>query len=117
MSCPTESHKIDEFDKKPKYDVSEVTYAPKGVKILKAVKIYQGKDSKEKMDLEKMLGQAADNTPVDSAWGEECGCNTTCGCDDNIPCKCDKYTCRYCPCVSECSCEDDNDPCRCQNYC
>jgi hypothetical protein len=118
MSCPTESHKIDEFDKKPKYAVSETTYASKGVNILKAVKIYQGKDSEEKVKLEDLLGQAVEGSPVDSAWGE---CKNDCNCESvkrsgsrqllngySIPeesnCPCDIN----CPCDSHCGTNDNS---------
>ena len=83
MSCPAESHKIEEFEKK-KYEGSDTpNYRPNGVKIIKAVKLYSQKDdNKAKMKLEELLGQsAAGNGFIDSAWGCKCECKYYCKCE------------------------------------
>jgi hypothetical protein len=133
MSCPTESHKIEDFEKKPKYNNSETTYAPKGVRILKAVKIYQGKDRKERMELEKLLGQAVGDIVNDSAWGcppncgcdknfddTKCDCNPQCHCESH--CSCDSECKKHCACVGDCACVkhwqcECHKDCRCDKEC
>jgi len=132
MSCPAESHKLEEFEKK-KYESSDTTgyrpkggYQPNGVKIIKAVRLYsQKEDNKTKMKLEELLGQALiEDQLIDSALGNKCRCEgvdvkkvdresyigwggqpvsgSCCSCD-KVKCSCDSK----CDCDSKCKCEDD----------
>ena len=87
MSCPTESHTLDEFESdSPKYESRQVSGIRKRVSELE-IKIYdavrlksreeKNDDYKSKIELESLLEQSINNVGfVDSAWG--CGCNPEC---------------------------------------
>lgn len=116
MSCPAESHKLEEFEKK-KYESSDTSiYRPNGVRIIKAVKLYSQKEgNKTRMKLEELLGQTLnENTLVDSA-SRTFGCDPQCDCNRERHCDCDNK-CNHCSCVSDCRCDNDT-KCHCQNVC
>lgn len=125
MNCPNESHKIEETEKREKYqterqpDLREYV-AGAGIKILKAVRLYSSNEKEEKdsakMKLETLLGQSAiGNGFDDSAWGDRCGCQNVsrsevkheiytgdiCTCD-KVKCTCDDV----CRCESDCGCDN-----------
>ena len=122
MTCPTESHRLEEFTKKSNYENSDTPiYRPNGVKIIKAVKLYSSNQKKQtKMKLEKLLGQSVNEIGfIDSAWGcdeDYCHCEKVtksetkhetyrgdiCTCD-KVKCSCDNV--RHCQCTDHCYCE------------
>jgi hypothetical protein len=84
MSCTAESHKLEDFEKKVYERRSSDTndYRPKGIKIIKAVKLYSEKDVRKetRMKLEELLGKSVTgNEFTDSAWG--CPCKNNCSSD------------------------------------
>ena len=122
MNCPAESHKIEEIEKKEKYQTKRqpgLREYGAGVKILKAVRLYssneKGEKDSTKMKLEELLGQTLSRSGfVDSAWGcdsDHCGCEKV----TKSETKHETYRGDICTCDKvKCSCDN---VCRCQNHC